>query len=105
MRADSLHVFYRLSEAAQRSLDGRPSLKYKPTHVNNRACLNNFIAVFGRVRLSVLGDRVCDATCEWLQDLPPSEGIIRTEHSNGAETFLHAVSPAIKLLNNIPVPL
>ena len=62
MRADSLHVFYRLSDAAQSGIDGRPSLKSKPAFVNNRACLSNFIAVFGRTRLSVLADRVSDAT-------------------------------------------
>ena len=103
MRADSLHVFYRLSDAAQAAIDGRPSHKSKPAFVNNRACLSNFIAVFGKTRLSVLADRVSDATFRWLQDLLPSSSIIRTEHGNGAATFLHAVRLVVDLPSDTPV--
>ena len=103
MHRDSLYVFYRLSDAAQPSLDGRPSLKSKPTYVNNRSCLLNFISVFGKARLLVLADRVCDATHGWLQGLLPSNSIVRTEHGNGADTFLHAVRLAADLPSDATV--
>ncbi|CAK0769357.1 hypothetical protein CVIRNUC_003658 [Coccomyxa viridis] len=102
MRADSLHCFYRLSDAAQPSLDGLPVFKAKPAYVNNRSCLLNFIAVFGKARLSVLADHVCDATYEWLRDVVPHDSIVRTEHGNGADTFLHAVRLAINLPSSTP---
>jgi hypothetical protein len=105
MRVPALHVFYRLSDAAQASVDGRPSYKAKPAYINNRTCLLNFIACFGSARVTVVADRVCDATHDWLRSLLPHDRVIRTDHGNGAATFLCAVHLAADLPDATPVLL
>ena len=82
-----MKLFYRLSDGGYN--------KEKPSYINNKNCLENFISVFNRDDITIIADNVSDKTYEWLKSL--NLNINRTNFGKGSLSFGYAIDKALEL--------
>ena len=84
-----LHIFYRISDS---SYD-----KEKPSYVTNKSCIRNCIEALKTVDFNIIADNVSGETWSWICNEFSHLYKERTSFGNGAASFNHALSSALKL--------
>ena len=88
------HLFYRISDGSYE--------KEKPRYISKKTCLRNCYHVFKNSEIHLIADNVQDETWSWIESQFPHIKKERTSFGNGALSFNHALSIALKLpLNDI----
>ncbi len=82
-----LHIYYRISDFSFN--------KARPEYITNFNCLNNFLKHFEKNQITIIADNVLDSTYNKLIEM--NLNVIRTDYKNGADSFNHALSLALKL--------
>lgn len=91
-----LHIYYRLSDGLQRDMYGRANSKTKPAYFNKQLCLAQLLQAFKGVPITVIADRVSNATLSWVHAMAPSAEVLLTDIGNGGNVFLYAVRLAVE---------
>ena len=88
------HLFYRISDGSY--------AKDKPNYISKKTCLKNCYRVFRNTEIHLIADNVLDETWSWIDIQFPHIKKERTLFGNGAASFNHALTIALKLpLNDI----